>query len=238
MEYYAFTDIGLKRTKNEDAYAVYDSAACCSEGAVRMSLFAVADGIGGHSCGDVASKIACRELKLYFDDLGSRSDPGWFVERIEALIYTIDKHIREGCEENPACEDMGTTLSVLLLTEDFGVLAHVGDSRIYRLRNGVLSQLTSDHTFTQEMVEDGNLSPDSAVTHPLRNILTRAVGTGEPLGKVDTGISELISGFLGDQGGFSSGHRWGILGGHPGSIQLPSAFSIFKTSKIWILLNF
>ncbi|MFZ2631430.1 MAG: PP2C family serine/threonine-protein phosphatase [Desulfosalsimonadaceae bacterium] len=194
MKYYSFTDIGLKRTKNEDAYAVYDSAACCSEGAGRMSLFVVADGIGGHSCGEVASNLACKELKLLFDDPGSGSDPGWFVERIEILIHAIDKHIRKEGEENPACEDMGTTLSALLLTEDFGVLAHVGDSRIYRLRNGVLSQLTSDHTFTQEMVEDGDLSPESAAIHPLRSVLTRAVGAGEPLETVDTGILELIPG--------------------------------------------
>lgn len=194
MEYYTFTDIGLKRTRNEDAYAVYNSAEDCSEGARRMSLFAVADGIGGHSCGDMASNIACSELKLFFDGTGFESDPGYFVERIETLIHAIDRLIRRRGEENPACEDMGTTLSALLLTEDFGILAHVGDSRIYRLRNGTLSQLTSDHTFTQEMVEDGDLSPESAATHPLRSVLTRAVGTGGTLEKVDTGILELLSG--------------------------------------------
>ncbi len=194
MKYFAFTDTGLKRANNEDAYAVYDSTAYHPESNRRMFLFAVADGIGGHSCGEVASNLACKELERLFDDMDPRSDTGLVVERIEELVYAIDGRIRQGGKENPDCENMGTTLSALLIAEDFGVTVHVGDSRIYRLRNGVLSQLTSDHTFVQEMIDEGDLSPSGAATHPLRNMLTRALGTQEPLEKIDTEILEILSG--------------------------------------------
>ena len=159
-----------------------------------MSLFAVADGLGGHSCGEVASNLACGELKRVFDDAEPGADAVWFVRRMSELVHAIDRHILQEADERPDCEDMGTTLSALLMAETFGVIAHVGDSRIYRLRNGGLNQLTSDHTFVQEMIDEGDLSPERAVTHPLRNVLTRAVGSGEPLEKVDTGILDLISG--------------------------------------------
>lgn len=189
MKYYAFTDIGLGRSTNEDSFAVYDTPTDGSISARQTTLFAVADGIGGHTCGDIASKLACRQLKRLFDGRALEFDATGFARWIEKLIFDIDKDIRrKGDEGDPGCEHMGTTLSVLLLTQSFGVIAHVGDSRIYRLRNGRLGQLTCDHTFVQEMIDEGELSPEHAAAHPFRNVLTRAVGTGEPLEKVDTGI--------------------------------------------------
>lgn len=188
MKYYAFTDIGLGRSKNEDSFAVCNSGTDGSKPDRETILFAVADGIGGHPCGDIASDLACRQLKRLFDGGVSEFDATGLARRIEKLIFDIDRDIRRKGEGDPGCEHMGTTLSVLLLTQSFGVIAHVGDSRIYRLRNGRLSQLTCDHTFVQEMIEEGELPPELAAAHPLRNVLTRAVGTGEPLEKVDTAI--------------------------------------------------
>jgi protein phosphatase len=89
---------------------------------------------------------------------------------------------------------MGTTLSGLLVTEDFAVTAHVGDSRIYRLRRRKLEQLTTDHTFVQDMIEEKVLSEKDAVHHPLRHVLTRSVGTPEALEDVDTSIIEISRG--------------------------------------------
>ena len=89
---------------------------------------------------------------------------------------------------------MGTTLSTIVFADDFAVLAHVGASRIYRFRNGRLNQLTSDNTFVQEMIEEGELSPDEAVNHPLRNMLTRALGTQEPLEEIEIGRLNIAHG--------------------------------------------
>jgi serine/threonine protein phosphatase PrpC len=188
MKYYAFSDIGRGRSRNEDSIAIYDKIDNGSKSVRIATLFAVADGIGGHTCGDIASDLACRHLKRFFDGEVTELDAAGSVRRIEQLIFAIDKEIRRRGKGDPGCEHMGTTLSILLLTRSFGVIAHVGDSRIYQLRNGTLSQLTCDHTFVQEMIDEGELSPEQAATHPFRNVLTRAVGTGEPLEKVDTGI--------------------------------------------------
>jgi len=188
MKYYAFTDIGLGRSRNEDSIAIYDTVDNGSKSARSATLFAVADGIGGHTCGDIASDLACRRLKRFCDGGLPELDAAGLARRVEELVFDIDSDIRRRGEGDPGCEHMGTTLSVLVLTRSFGVLAHVGDSRIYRLRNGRLNQLTCDHTFVQEMIDEGELTPEQAAAHPFRNVLTRAVGTGEPLEKVDTGI--------------------------------------------------
>ena len=172
VKYYGFTDIGLKRKKNEDAYVIHDVGADDASENSERRFFAVADGIGGHSCGDQASAMACRELKRLLDESLTGPDSDSFAKQLEALVHAIDRLIRDAASKDPQCEHMGTTLSVMVMLGDFGVTAHVGDSRIYRFRNGRLSQLTADHTFVQEMVDDGDIAADAAATHPLRNMLT------------------------------------------------------------------
>ncbi|MGW8194908.1 MAG: PP2C family protein-serine/threonine phosphatase [Desulforhopalus sp.] len=186
IQFYPFTDIGLKRKRNEDAFAVYDAKSLSLPRSRPVLLFSVADGIGGHSCGDRASSMACRELALLFDGSSGEEEPRGLARRLEDMIFTIDRRIRQAGEDDAACEHMGTTFSVLAIEGNVAVTAHVGDSRIYRLHGGRLTLLTTDHTFVQEMVEDGTLSPEDASTHPLRHMLTRAVGTQEPLEAVET----------------------------------------------------
>ncbi len=194
VQSFGFTDIGLKRKKNEDAYVICDVIAGDASENKKLRLFAVADGIGGHSCGDQASAMACRELKKFLGKSFSGPDAQSYVKQLEDRIHDIDRFIRNAGSQDPQCEHMGTTLSVLLMVEDFGVTAHVGDSRIYRLRSGSISQLTFDHTLVQEMIDEGEIPAEVAATHPLRNVLTRAVGTQVPLEQVETRVLDLAFG--------------------------------------------
>lgn len=192
IRYAVASDIGLKREKNEDAYIVEE---CdhdgCQTGCGRM-LFVVADGMGGHSCGEVASTIACREMAGALDDLKHR--PETCSRQLEAQFYLIDKRIRAHASVDPTCTHMGTTLSALAVNKSLAVIAHVGDSRIYRLRGDRLTLLTTDHTFVREMIDEGELSLEKAATHPFRNMLTLAIGTQEPLERVDTRTMNLAPG--------------------------------------------
>ena len=194
IRYFAVSDIGLRRKRNEDAYAIYDAADTMTLRNGRGLLFAVADGLGGHACGDLASKMACREMKTFFDGSYSTGVKGKVVEKLSELIHFIDLRIKEKATENPACEDMATTLSALVIAENWAATAHVGDSRIYRLRKNQLEKLTNDHTFVQEMIEEGELTPESAANHPLRNMLTRVVGTRVALEKVETSVVDTAPG--------------------------------------------
>jgi protein phosphatase len=189
IRYFALTDIGLKRSQNEDAYAVYQGASN-----TKGALFVLADGIGGHACGDIASQLACGGMSAFFDGFGGKLSAEECVARLEKLVHSTDDSIRDQGEKDPACTDMGTTLSGLLVTEDFAVTAHVGDSRIYRLRRRKLEQLTTDHTFVQDMIAEKVLSEKDAAHHPLRHVLTRSVGTPERLESVETSILEILRG--------------------------------------------
>jgi protein phosphatase len=194
MRYFAVSHIGLRRARNEDSYAVYDSRASRPAADHHGVLFVVADGIGGHACGDRASRMACQGLAAIFNDSPDGFEPEHYAQRLNDLIFAADLRIREQMLTDPNCGNMGTTLSALLIADHFAVAAHVGDSRIYRLREDQLVQLTTDHSFVQEMIAEGELAPDAAATHPLRGVLTRAVGTQEPLEEVDIRILDAAPG--------------------------------------------
>lgn len=180
-----------QRQKNQDALRV-TSEDVSLHGKGR--LFAVADGMGGHPGGELASRLACSGLSEYYKKKINQQGafrPTDVSRHLAEVIIRIDRHIRlEGLKDNKL-EDMGTTLSCLVVTATSSIIAHVGDSRIYRLRNGHLTCLTIDHTFVQDMIFEGEVDPGRAHLHPLRHMLTRAVGTGEPLELVDSRIDPL-----------------------------------------------
>jgi protein phosphatase len=157
------------------------------------SLFAVADGMGGHPGGGVASRMACDSLKQYHEKIVEKGirKPQDISRHLVEAIMRIDRGIRLKGLRDCQQEDMGTTLSCLVIVRTNSVIAHVGDSRIYRLRQGHLTRLTVDHTFVQDMIFEGEVVPGNARRHPLRHMLTRAVGTGEPLALVDSRIDPL-----------------------------------------------
>lgn len=156
--------IGLVRDGNEDsAY-------------VSGSLLAVADGMGGHAGGEVASRIAIKVLQSLTPML---TDPTIDSDSIEDLLlnslHTIDAEIEEHVREEIKLRGMGTTLTVLLSHGDTIALIHVGDSRCYRLRGNTFEQLSIDHTVIQELLDKGAISETDVTTHPQRSVLTQAL---------------------------------------------------------------
>ncbi|MBI4607309.1 MAG: serine/threonine-protein phosphatase [Planctomycetes bacterium] len=141
-------------------------------------LFAVADGAGAHQAGEVASQMAVEELKDYYcgpqkGDIASRA------AELVAVFHRVNRAVFEKSVSANELFMMGTTLSALLIWRATALLAHVGDSRIYRLRRGELRQLTADHTEVARMVDEGELTPEDARTHHRRHRLDQVIG-GDP----------------------------------------------------------
>ncbi len=162
------TDTGRRRLRNEDAFIC------------EPPLFAVADGMGGARAGEIAAGLAAAAL----EEAGAETRG---AEGIAALLVEANRRIWERSLQDPATAGMGTTVTAALLDAHSGTVtfAHVGDSRAYRLREGELEQLTTDHSLVAELVESGVLTPEEAEQHPQRSAITRALGT-EPNVDVDT----------------------------------------------------
>ncbi len=160
------TDTGHKRRRNEDAYVC------------EPPLFAVADGMGGHQAGEVASRLAAAALR---EDV----EPPGGAERVEALIREANRRIWQHATEDVTASGMGTTVTVALVEGDSITIGHVGDSRAYRIRGAQIEQLTDDHSLAGELERSGKLSAEEARMHPQRSVITRALGT-EPDVEIDT----------------------------------------------------
>ncbi len=161
---FAISDLGLQREGNEDA-ALFSS-----------KLVAVADGMGGHAGGEVASSIAIKalaDLIPVFND--SKVDADSKEDLFLNIPFEIDSQISEKSKENPELSGMGTTLTAIYLDENTIELLHIGDSRCYSVTNGKLQQLSYDHTVMQELLDQGRLSADEVFNHPQRSLLTQAL---------------------------------------------------------------
>ena len=177
------TDTGNVRPQNEDAYVASEH------------LFAVADGMGGHNAGEVASALAT--TLLLERAVGQSLTPEWFVEAITAINRTIHESAAESTERR----GMGTTICALALVQQPGealespqvALANVGDSRIYLWRAGTFRQLSVDHSYVQELVTEGLITEEEARVHPRRNIVTRALGIDDRVA-VDSWLLPVFSG--------------------------------------------
>jgi protein phosphatase len=177
------TDTGNVRPQNEDAYVASDQ------------LFAVADGMGGHNAGEVASALAT--TLLLERAVGQTLTPEWFVE----AITSINRTIHESAAESTERRGMGTTICALALVNPQGettepqqvALANVGDSRIYLARAGTFRQLSVDHSYVQELVTEGLITEEEARVHPRRNIVTRALGIDDRVA-VDSWLIPLFTG--------------------------------------------
>ena len=163
MKVYARSDIGPVRALNEDSYYAPAEGEnfCC-----------VADGMGGHNAGEVASAMAAETIATRLRD--RRLAPH---ERLHRAVYAANAAIYDKARENREMSGMGTTVTALLIEDGEAHIAHVGDSRCYLLRNRVLMQLTSDHTLVEELLLQGAITPREARNHPNRNVITRALGT-------------------------------------------------------------
>jgi len=196
ITYAAATHIGLRQL-NEDSLLVPSAHMYDEHCDHRGRLFAVADGMGGHGGGDVASRMACQGLGNYYQQrMATKSSLN--AQRLRRhlceTVLRIDRRIRRRGQLDTALADMGTTLSCLVLKHNQTIIAHVGDSRIYRLRRGHFTCLTTDHTLVQEMVFEGLVTPEKAAVHPLHHLLTNSVGTAESLEWVDSRIDRVYAG--------------------------------------------
>jgi serine/threonine protein phosphatase PrpC len=165
------SNTGNKRRRNEDSFVV------------APPLFAVADGMGGAQAGEVASKLAAAAL----EDTDPGSSGG--VERVVELIQEANRRVYERSNADPAASGMGTTITAALVEGKNVTFGHVGDSRAYLVRDGVMEQLTEDHSLVNELMKSGKLSAEEAETHPQRSVITRALGT-DPDVDVDTFVVE------------------------------------------------
>jgi len=170
------SDVGRKRKGNEDAHSV-DS---------EHKLFVVADGMGGHAAGEVASRVAVEAINEFVALTAGNDEITWPFgldetisydgNRLKTAIRHANRRVLEATHERADLEGMATTVAAVLVDRDVANLAHVGDSRIYLWSSDVLTQLTSDHSWVNEQIQTGVISPEQARSHPLRNVVTRALG--------------------------------------------------------------
>lgn len=172
---FGLSDVGRQRQHNEDFFLVDDS----------LKLYVVADGMGGHAAGEVASRIAVETIAELvsapdepdgtwphpYDEQYCRS-----TNRLIAALNMANSRVLETMRKDARLRGMGTTVVATLLFEDTVSFAHVGDSRAYLIRDGKISRMTNDHSWVFEQVEAGLLTEEEAEKHPLRNVITRALG--------------------------------------------------------------
>lgn len=173
------TDVGKVRANNQDAPIVSE----------KLRLYGVADGMGGHKGGEVASTSARDDL---LRELEGKTPS---VAALSGAIEEVNRQIYHQQEHDDALTGMGTTLSVLWMSDNFVYIGHVGDSRVYLLRDGEFKQMTLDHSLVEQLVREGVLTEEEAQNYPMRNIITRAIGTDESV-EVDVVVEERRKGDL------------------------------------------
>lgn len=161
------TDVGAKRKINEDNLLSRPD----------MGLWVVADGMGGHAAGDVASQSVVNTLA----QLKASSDLADFVDAIEDKLLLVNHQLRKHGQEALGGRTLGTTVVSLFFTDTMGACVWAGDSRAYLFRNGELTRISHDHSAVQEMIDAGMITQEQATYHPHRNVITRAVGGSENL---------------------------------------------------------
>lgn len=175
---FGLTDVGRKRKHNEDAYLLD----------VERGLFVVADGMGGHAAGEVASRLTVESIQEFISGTEDDHDNTWPFgynnrysvdgNRLSTAVERANEKVMRAVVNRPELKGMGTTVVAALFDEKRATLVHVGDSRAYLMREAELRRLTDDHSWVQEQVNAGILSEDEAKSHPLKNVVTRALGGG------------------------------------------------------------
>ena len=177
LRYAARSDTGLIRAINEDS------------GYAGPRLLVIADGVGGHAAGEVASSVAVASMATLDED----SPGGDLLERLSAAVTNANRHLRDMVHGDPDLKGMGTTLTALLRAGSRLGLVHVGDSRAYLLRGETLQQLTHDHTFVQTLVDEGRITAEEADHHPQRNLITNSLDGREDI-ELDLSVRETKAG--------------------------------------------
>jgi protein phosphatase len=187
------TDVGRKRDHNEDFFFINES----------NNLFIVCDGMGGHAAGEVASKIATETVNSFIESTSKDEDITWPFEfdenislnsnKLKTAIRLANQRVLFEIREKSEYRGMGTTIVCSIVDEEYAYVAHVGDSRVYLFRNESLTRLTRDHSWIDEQLHQGVITPEEARKHPLRNVITRALGSREDVA-VDIKEEKLLDG--------------------------------------------
>ncbi len=182
FRYAAGTDVGCVRDHNEDAYRVR----------ADLGLFIVADGMGGHAAGEVAADMAVRIVEEVVEQRTLHGDVAP-EEVLREALEIANREVYARARREPERGNMGSTAVVLWVRKGRYAIGHVGDSRICRVRKGHMKLLTHDHSYVQELLDQGTLTPEEAETHPERNVITRAIGT-DPTVEADTTGGRVVPG--------------------------------------------
>ena len=189
MQTFYFTDPGKVRSHNEDSVTIISNNN-------KEYILAIADGMGGHKAGEVASRIAIEHIKDSFYSLETIGNKDTAIEWLRLIVKEINDKIFDYAKKNPDSKGLGTTLVIAIKTEDYILYGNIGDSSGYVIKNNTLHKVTKDHTYVGMLLNNGKLTEESAKNHPGKNLLTRALGANDPIEidifDVDTSVRGLF----------------------------------------------
>lgn len=193
------SDIGLERHNNEDSFIIVDQPGNHYDLRRLGMIFVVADGMGGHAAGEIASRMACDEAvyDYYRNDINFQNNVDEIeskIRKLEKAIWSAHNKIINFARKNVELRGMGTTLSALVLIDNKALIAHVGDSRIYRCRKNSCERMTIDHTKNQALIDMGRIWPEHPNNHYYSHILTQALGGYDDLTEVFTRVESVQGG--------------------------------------------
>lgn len=174
MQTFYYTDPGKVRSHNEDSVTIINNDK-------NEFVLAVADGMGGHKAGEVASAIAIEHIRESFyalETIGTKEDA---IDFLRIIVKEINEKIFEYADKNPESKGLGTTLVIAIKTDDYILYGNIGDSSGYVIKNNTLHKVTKDHTYVGMLLTSGRLTEESAKNHPGKNLLTRALGANDPI---------------------------------------------------------
>ncbi|KRN83737.1 Stp1/IreP family PP2C-type Ser/Thr phosphatase [Ligilactobacillus acidipiscis] len=187
MKYSYLSDVGRSRQKNEDFVGFFTNQ-------VGVSLAIVADGLGGHQGGEVASEMAVSNIGYEFEQT-SFEMPNDAYSWLQKQAVSENKKILHSADQNDSLMGMGTTLVCVVILKKRLLISNIGDSRCYLFNEGRLTQLTEDHSLVNEMVKNGQISKEQARIHPQKNIITRTLGVSKDA-RLDQKLCEIVPGKL------------------------------------------
>ena len=174
IQAFATSDVGKARQLNEDSYFA-------SKPDDEVKLFIVADGMGGYKGGEIASQMAVNAARNYIlsNFEKSKGDKETLLSLVKSSSQYANMVVYEKSRENEELKNMGTTLDVCLIYENKAFISHIGDSRIYRIRKEFMRKLTKDHSYVQQLVDEGKITKEESMNHPKKNMLIKALGCTE-----------------------------------------------------------
>ena len=170
MLVFASTDIGMSRNMNQDYYYISDDE--------ELSIFILADGMGGYNGGEIASKIAVESARKFLEENFKKvqNDRKQIMNILKSATNYANNTVYEISKENKNLEEMGTTLEICLINNNKIYISHIGDSRVYSIIDGKIQRLTIDHSYVEKLVRDGTITREEAENHPKKHVLIKALG--------------------------------------------------------------